>query len=510
MLVYQFGTFDVANYGDLLFPLLARKRLACLDAEIIAVSPVGGPPIWSDCMPSIRADKIENIAPPAGVLIGGGYTIRLSPSRIPTYNVGTVQLLGNPDIWIGASLLAETGVPVCWNAPGVPAAFASEQYPFVRDCISRSSYVSVRDEQSRAFLLEASPSAEISVCPDPAWDLPRLWTASQLEEAYEEMFSNRGEKRPTRSISVHLNSRFMAPSANQIVAGCLDNISRKFDARVVLLATGPCHGDDTLTRLIGGLMTTKPLIVDLPASLKEVVSCIVHSEAYLGSSMHGLITAASFGVPGICVTSGDIPKFQGLRDQFGDEEIWSRSWEMVPEQLLSLNMGQKRKQLGELQQRMQERLDRHWGQIINVLEKPLRSFDNHVNKNDSFSTADKRFISYRANFAAIEATRYMRLLDKAKSDIARRDTQIASKNSEIERLKRYHEELYRVYVSRSWRYTAPVRKIGTLICKALNLLHKPRLRVLIKDAYFMLPAFIRKSRFIENLKYRFKSREGMS
>lgn len=71
----------------------------------------------------------------------------------------------------------------------------------------------------------------------------------------------------------------------------------------------------------------------------------------------------------------------------------------------------------------------------------------------------------------------------------------------------YREELYSVYTSRSWRYTTPLRKIGTLIRRILRLPHKPRIRAVIKQAYFMLPAFIRKSRLIKNLKNRFKSKE---
>ena len=226
--IYQFGTFDVANFGDLLFPLLAQKRLAPLNAKIVAVSPIGAPPVWEDCMPSFGIDEIMNNSDrPAGVLIGGGNILKLRPTKLPSYNRGSVPIFGYPDIWIGASCLASEKVPVCWNAPGVPAAFSSEQRPFVRDCIDRSSYVSVRDEQSRTLLLEAYPDAEISVLPDPAWDISNFWTSKQLEETYEKMFINRGEKRPPRSIAVHLNSRYMSSISNQTVARCLDTIARR-------------------------------------------------------------------------------------------------------------------------------------------------------------------------------------------------------------------------------------------------------------------------------------------
>ena len=97
--------------------------------------------------------------------------------------------------------------------------------------------------------------------------------------------------------------------------------------------------------------------------------------------------------------------------------------------------------------------------------------------------------------------------------IAEKDQVIAEKDRVIVEKDRaitnWREELYSVYTSQSWRYTTPLRKIGTLIRRVLRLPHKPRIRAVIKRAYFMLPAFIRKSRLIENLKNRFKSKEVM-
>ena len=90
--------------------------------------------------------------------------------------------------------------------------------------------------------------------------------------------------------------------------------------------------------------------------------------------------------------------------------------------------------------------------------------------------------------------------------IAEKDQAIAKKDQAI---AHYREELYTVYTSRSWRYTTPLRKIGTLIRRVLRLPHKPRIRAVIKRAYFMLPAFIRNSRLFENLKNRFKSKENI-
>ena len=51
-----FGTFDVENYGDLLFPLILERKLADFCDEFIHVSPVGGQPLWQDCVRTVNFD----------------------------------------------------------------------------------------------------------------------------------------------------------------------------------------------------------------------------------------------------------------------------------------------------------------------------------------------------------------------------------------------------------------------------------------------------------------------
>lgn len=430
--IYQFGTFDVANYGDLLFPLLAQRRLASLDTKIIAVSPIGGAPVWEDCMPSIRVDEIENIGHPACVLIGGGYIIRLLPMRLPVYNYGTVPLLGNPDLWVGASHLAMHEIPVCWNAPGVPFSFSKEQRPFVCECIERSDYVSVRDEPSRNFLLEACPGADIAVVPDPVWEISNFWTPHELSEAYERSFLSRGQDKPSRSIAVHVNTAFVKGGMEKTIAGWLDQISEDLDAKIILLSIGPCHGDDKLMRFVSKHMKTSPLLIDKPNSLKEIASCIAHADLYLGSSMHGLITASSFCVPGICVTSSDIPKFRGLQEQFNCNDTWSLSWEEVPSQVSSMDMDLKKVQLRHLRLQMQKRLDCHWDRITSIISKYSQAWGGLVGKDiNACRKVTKKVFTYRVSLAAMEATKNIHLYDQAKKAIIEKEQMITSLRDKV-------------------------------------------------------------------------------
>ncbi|MHC5161846.1 MAG: hypothetical protein ACYSO4_01800, partial [Planctomycetota bacterium] len=77
----------------------------------------------------------------------------------------------------------------------------------------------------------------------------------------------------------------------------------------------------------------------------------------------------------------------------------------------------------------------------------------------------------------------------------------------VRQIHAYREELYSVYASKSWRYTLLMRKVGTVIRRIHSVPHKPRLRGMIKRAYFLLPSFIRNTRCVDSLKNRFKQKE---
>jgi len=81
-------------------------------------------------------------------------------------------------------------------------------------------------------------------------------------------------------------------------------------------------------------------------------------------------------------------------------------------------------------------------------------------------------------------------------------------DAEKERLIcQYRDELYRVYRSRSWRYTAPFRKMDNMIRKSFGRCYWLFFRKIIKALYFLLPVRIRNSNFVERLKNKIKDNE---
>lgn len=367
MRLAHFGTFDIDNYGDLLFPLILRRRLGSLAEEIVCAAPMGGPPAWDDGVPTAPLEQVVDGASDLdGIVVGGGDLLHAEPRHLDRYDAGHGSgLLAYPRLWGGAAELAsEQRMALCWNAPGAPAPFQPAVAALLRRSVDASDYVAVRDSPSASFLLEAGAATRPSIVPDTTLEVSRLWEPEAIDEAYAAAFSARGAEKPARTIAIHLRARHLNLTPAE-VAMRLDRVAERLEATIVFLALGPIHGDGELARAVAALMASVPLLVDRPSSLREAASLIGRSDAYLGSSLQGLVTACSFGVPSLVVADGD-PKLRGFLEQFQLAGCLHDDWAEADARLPEILAGP-----GYAWQRVlttaDPLLDAHWERIESVL-----------------------------------------------------------------------------------------------------------------------------------------------
>lgn len=448
MRIAHFGTFDVENYGDLLFPLVLERRLAGRGHELVHVSPLGGPPVWGDCVASIPtrvADSLEL----DGAIIGGGHLIHAQPSDVEAYRESADGgLFAYADLWLGSTLRAGAlGIPIVWNAPGVPGAATSETAALLRWAAGEAAYLAVRDETSRGFLERAGCAGEIAVVIDTAIEVSRLWSPAELDAAWQEAFRSRDCAIPERAFAVHFNARFLADGVAE-TASRLDAIARATHALPILLALGPCHGDGTLAREIAGAMSGPRCLVDAPRSLREIAACIRGSALYVGSSLHGGVTARAFDRPALVVAReaegghAKFSRFLALHGQLIDAKggsestlvaSWAEAWARI-ESLLSNGEPAGAAAPPPADDRLRAALDRHWQCLIEALE--ARSAEG-----GPAHPVD------RSGFEALRASRWEReaayvgvLLDQARDAAKYREA--AQKNAQrFRQLERNHRDL---------------------------------------------------------------------
>lgn len=469
--LFHFGTFDVSNYGDLLFPLIALKELNLgSPCKLLPISPMGGKPAEIiDCMPSVRMAEIANTESGiCGALIGGGNIIHCMPSALSAYKNGRIAGLGYGNLWLGPATLLPENVPIVWNAPGVPNRFRNEHHNLVQLALRRVNYLSVRDDVSKEYLLEVWPDADINVVPDTAWALPKLWSHAHLLNVRTNYFSRLKIPTPDRTVVFHLNRRYLKGHSLSSIAGMLDDISETLSSQPILIAFAPCHGDGVLAREVAQLMASRPILMDSPQSLEEVAACVACSEIYLGSSMHGLITASAYGVPALAIARPDMAKFAGVSKLLEQDDLVFENWLEAKERILALNFEQRIYHLSTLCPRINHSLTEHWKRIqTEILLTPTAPIPN------SSQLKIGEFIDFEC-----EATDILLRISREDNEIHQRVAEAERKSLEqgfaaqrktLERdlvaqrkildaeIKRLKAKLTRIEGSLSWRLTLPLR-----------------------------------------------------
>ncbi len=269
MRVAHFGTFDVENFGDLLFPLLLEWRLAGPGNEFVHVSPAGGPPVWQDCVRTVSTGSV--IAQPDELHRGRGRRRQHRPRRAHLARCVRPR-------WRGAAggvpgLVARRGVRRGQHARALAGTGPASRNPLLptgarlaRWAAGVTDYLAVRDPSSESWLRDAGVTQPVHIVPDTALELSRLWPRESLAGEFADAFRRRGRDVPERYLCIHLNSRFVDADLD-VLAGRIDRICRHANAAAVLLSTGPCHGEAELHRAVEPKLTGRPLVVDRPHGL---------------------------------------------------------------------------------------------------------------------------------------------------------------------------------------------------------------------------------------------------
>lgn len=336
--VCQWGTSDANNYGDRLFPLIAREqlkaRLPGLDMTCFAplgnaTLPPGSPPLFPLFQggESLDQQRREYFARNFdAVLIGGGDVLRFDRSESGYGDPEHEGPLRPYDAFLDFSW-AETVPNILWNAPGVPFPFEPARRMLVRLARSHVRYAAVRDEVSRGHLLEAGVEEPVHVYPDSGILLAEIIRQRVSSEKVSDLLAKWGAGSNGRGLLCFQCSPGFLRRGEELISKSLARIAARRDLDVVLLPIGLCHGDQDALRLIQRASGDRfTLVEDLEAPL-EIGAVIGACDYFVGSSLHGNLTALSFGIPHL-VVNNSVPavKLDGLLQMARLEEFRIVDW----------------------------------------------------------------------------------------------------------------------------------------------------------------------------------------
>lgn len=365
------GMFDLANYGDLLFPLLARQRLEPAGIEVTAVAPRAGPPPMPGAAPTIGlGDMLAAGREFDAVLIGGGYIIHTHPlDFFEAYSAAEAGAWAGPGLWLGATLAAcLSGARILWNAPGVPHPFGPRRRPLIDAALRAADYLSLRD-RGAAELLAPPAGLEVAIVPDPAAGLAALWPRERLARDAQGLLARKGVAPDARLLALHLRRRSVAGLDLADLAASLRAFAARWRLTPLLVAVGQGHDDAGLAREFAPLLGPSAVLLDDPSELREVAAALAQARLYVGASLHGYVTCAAYGVPGVLVARPAYRKFAGFLEHTGRTQDLARDWRQA------LEVAERHLAAPEAQAmppRVLAALDAHWDRIRDGILGPAR------------------------------------------------------------------------------------------------------------------------------------------
>jgi GT2 family glycosyltransferase/SAM-dependent methyltransferase/polysaccharide pyruvyl transferase WcaK-like protein len=318
-----FGTFELDNYGDRLFPILFERSMqphlpgvrARLFSPGAGIYGFDGRPVHP------VADLVKHADELSGFVIGGGDVIRFDTARgsTPNRSATHADLLTLP-----TALGALRNRPVIWNAPGVPHALTPDQQDVVTGAVSLATYASVRDEISRGRL--GGGAAHVAVVPDTRFLVADVFPKPGLDRVMRALGSQLGL--PSRYLAAHL-SPATARDEDWIDAGlALADLAKRINLPVVLLMPlGPVPGEEAQLAEMRKRHPDQFLLAEPMHSL-EIAALIAHATAMVGTGLQGNITAFAYGVPSIAVNARRLAKLERFGELTGRPVL--ASWQDLP------------------------------------------------------------------------------------------------------------------------------------------------------------------------------------
>ena len=366
----MWGTFDVDNYGDHLFPLVAAAELGrrLPGVELRFASPYGrlhptrfDGDLVVDALPPWSADAFATVVDELDCVLVGGGEILHGNDRLLAAVYGTRQeelARLRPSGWfLEAAALAGPQAPFVMHAVGVTHAEDGR----VAELARAATVAAVRDRHSAARLRAAGVTrSDLSVVPDTAFLVDRLFDDGALDAALARLRDGAHVPPSGRPLVVQ-GCDLLVPHVGAIAAAL---VALQDDREVVVVETGRGRGDDRFADTLVTALDRDVWRMPAWAGVLEIAAVIRASDAFLGSSLHGCITAAAFGRPFVTLDLAREPKLAGLGSVTGRPECVASSAAEIPR---ALDRAHRRAAtLPDDVVALQREVDRHFDRVAGV------------------------------------------------------------------------------------------------------------------------------------------------
>ena len=319
--IWVYGTFDVDNFGDLLFPYILDRKLSD-HGRIVPVSPEGIRTQFKDALP---ASPVSLNGKPQLILIGGGNIVTRELKQLaehPTWRFDTD--IAGLSLWLGALFQAlRLRVPLIWNIPGClpPLEFSGALKEAVNRWINEASSFPVRlRDESSARLFAQFYDGPIEVYPDSVFSIIDIFSREELRERAASFKSSHGINGPHMICQI---KPAYIDTSYQAIADFLNRIASERSLTIILLPLGLCHGDIKALIQVSQFLTCPYYLVDDNFSIEDTISLLGTASLTITSSYHASIICSLYESPFCVVAPPILAKFDDLEKSLGFARAYS-------------------------------------------------------------------------------------------------------------------------------------------------------------------------------------------
>jgi polysaccharide pyruvyl transferase WcaK-like protein len=459
------GTFDLENFGDMLFPRILEEELGrrLPAARTRVFSPVGytglnrfeeRPPAeplgpWSPARVAELAEELDC------VVVGPGEIIHTRDELLgPHYGLDNEEMRRRaPSRFFidGLGPELETECPVVWCAVGIPFDIRAREAGRFREALADRPLVTLRDELSVRRLRAAGVSRDVEIVPDPAFLSPRLFSPRLLTKRLAQLRAvGTYPEEPPIVVQGNAASLLQVPA----LAAALERLrEEREDTPVLIVETGPCHGDGEFSKALREALPGS-MALSL-GGLTDVTAAISASAGFIGTSLHGNIIALTYDRPHLVLAWGRETKLEGFASAIDNPDCLVDRAEDVPGAFeKAATLGSRAEVVAELQQKVDGCLD----QVAAMAAEAFRKRERAPEESSQARMLEALRHAHEARGRMLAGLRWT-LADRL-SDL---DDEIVSLKRQIRQLEEEvagrGRELEDLLNTKTFRYTASLRRL---------------------------------------------------
>ena len=376
--IAQFGTYDLPSLGDTMFPTIFKLEMEKYFGDRITIdlySPRGTEHPYNN-LPIVHGinelEKNHKEKPYDCLVIGGGEFVHFLPVEYISVD-GEKRVYDIGELWDKPQREAKKlNIPVIWNCVGISKDFETlSEIESIQKACQGLKYISVRDAYSKIRLEKMAGVHNVNQVADMLWMFNRHFTEEDLRK-YREKLSEENEFLKKDYLVLQYGTSLDYKKIAKIV----NRIAKDYGLEVILLTINYCHQDqEIIEKIVKEFPEFK--IIDRLLQPKEIMSVIAGAKYFLGTSLHGNVTAMSYGVKNLCLDMypSFVSKMDGLFDMLEKSKCVINGANTLRHSFEKLVQIDEREQTLKKIEQIQKKLDQHFFEISRVIAK--KSFQKY-------------------------------------------------------------------------------------------------------------------------------------